>query len=94
MNRIGDAEVTPGVSTRSAQLHPVTAGTKRAICNAIHSWPIKAQKSINPIGPFALCQKMSYAAEISLAFFAYCANKKKRTFGFNLHLLEREGERD
>jgi hypothetical protein len=94
MNRISDAEVTPGMSTRTAQMHAITAGTKRPICNAIYSWPIKAQESINPIGPFAPGQEMSHATQIALAFFADRANKKERTFGFNLHFLERESERD
>jgi hypothetical protein len=74
-------------------MNAITAGTQRAICNAIYTWPIKAQESINPIGPLSSCQEMSHAPEISFTFLADRANKKERTFGFNLHFLEREGER-
>ena len=77
MHGIRNAKITPRMSAWSSEPDAITTRAERAIRNSIEPWSIEAQERINLRSPPSLSEKMTNAAQVSLAFFADCANKQQ-----------------
>jgi hypothetical protein len=56
VDRIGNAEIAPGMSPGAPQYHSVTAGTEGLVRDSINLGPIEAYKRVDAIGPFTFCE--------------------------------------
>ena len=82
------------MTTRTAQFDPVATRSERAVCDPIYAWAIKTQKRIDLRSPSAFGEKMTDAAQVSLALLADGADKQQRTFKLNPFLVNYVGECD
>jgi len=92
-DRIGNAEVAPGMATGTAEGDLKTAASQRLVHERVSTRAIDHQQGVDEIAPWRSGKQMTHAAQVAFAFFAHVADENNVGGRLELRALQRRGHR-